>query len=254
VGAPDGVPYGPWLDGQVERDDPDIEFAGLLNGQLPFEAIKRIDPDLIVGSTYAVTENDYDILSAIAPTISHDDVARDTTAGAWEPITRQVGAALGEKAEADRLIAERLGELEQLAARHAGIAGKKVVIAGYTPQMIYATLGSSHSGIRLLESLGLEQADLGASGDAYAGGRVELSHERLDLLDNADLLIIGGFSASDRDAMHDDRLFQALDVVADDRTLDIDTTGVTAFNTPTVSNIPFLIRQLEPYLARLDQS
>lgn len=252
VAAPSGYPFGPWVTEQIDVTDTSIfAFPAPSGGEVPIEQIAALQPDLIVGSIYSITADTFPLLSAIAPTVTHDDVAGDSVAGAWEDLTRQLGKALGREDDAEAVISDVLTLLEETRTSHAGLDGKTAVIAALSPNGIAATLGDRHSGIRMIRALGLEQADLGASGEEYAGGRLSLSTEQMALLDRADLLIMGAFSSDLRDELHASPLYQSLQVVQEERILDVDLTETYSFNTPTALNIPHLVEMLKPYLDKI---
>lgn len=252
IAAPNNYPFGPWVTDRIDVTNEAIfAFPAPTGGEVPVEAIAALQPDLIVGSIYAINADTFPLLSAVAPTVTHDDIAGDSVAGAWEDLTRQLGRAVGHPDEAEAAIGNVLTLLEETRASHTSIEGKTAVIAALSPNGIAATLGDRHSGIRMLSALGLGQADFGASGEEYAGGRLSLSMEQMDLLDRVDLLIMGAFSSDLRDELHASPLYQSLQVVQDERILDIDLTGTYAFNTPTALNIPYLVELLQPYLDKI---
>lgn len=249
VGAPTGVPLGDWVTERIDTTDTDIfAFSSPSNGEVPMEKIAALDPDLILGSVYAVTQENFDELSKIAPTLTHADDADETVAGAWEDITRQVGTATGTSDKADQVIAgvhQKITEAQEAAPNSQGT---KAIFAGVAAQGIAVTQGDAHSGMRLLQALGLEQTDVGSGEEGYGGGRVMLSTEEIGQLDKADLLIIGAIDPAAAEQLFKNELYTSLDIVKEDHVLVLDALGTWSFNTPTALNVPYLIDQLQPLM------
>lgn len=249
VGAPTGVPLGDWVTDRIDTTDTELfAFSSPSNGEVPVETIAALDPDLILGSVYAVTQENFDQLSKIAPTLTRADDADETVAGAWEDITRQVGAATGTSDKADQVIAEVHQKITEAKAAAPSSLGKKVIFAGVAAQGIAVTQGDAHSGMRLLQALGLEQTDVGSGEEGYGGGRVMLSIEQIGQLDEADLLIIGAIDPAAAEQLFKNELYTSLGIVKDDHVLVLDALGTWSFNTPTALNVPYLIEQLQPLM------
>ena len=252
IAAPDLFQVGPWVDAAAGGDTafftPRIDQS-----DATLEHLLSLDPDLIVGSRFFITEENHDDLAGIAPTIAFGDEAGDTTAGSWEELTRMLGDVVGRPDEAARVVTEMLDAIEVVAAEHPGVAGRTVAFAAASSaEEITAADSTEHSGLRFLEALGLEVADLGGAGDEFGGGRTTLSLENLDLVDRADLLVLGSFSPELRAGLEESPLYASLQVVQEDRVVALDEVETTALNTPTALNIPVLLALLDPVLDRVE--
>ena len=69
-----------------------------------FEKVAALKPDLIIGLYSGMKKQDYDLLSAIAPTIAHAKGENDYSIG-WQEATETIGKAVGKPAEAAKLVA-----------------------------------------------------------------------------------------------------------------------------------------------------
>ncbi|MFT4051903.1 MAG: ABC transporter substrate-binding protein [Microbacterium sp.] len=93
-----------------------------------FEKIASLEPDLIIGTNAGMTEEDYEKLSAIAPTVTN-------VAGSglwfsdWQDQTRQVAAAVGRSAEGEALIDGVADAYAEAAAAHPEFAGLTATFA-----------------------------------------------------------------------------------------------------------------------------
>jgi iron complex transport system substrate-binding protein len=252
IAAPDLFQVGPWV-ADAAGGDTTFFTPRIDQSDATLEYLLSLDPDLIVGSRFFITEENHDDLAGIAPTISFGDEAGATTAGSWEELTRMLGDVVGRPDEADRVVTETLAAIEAVADEHPGVAGRTVAFAAASSvEEITAADSSEHSGLRFLEALGLEVADLGGAGDEFGGGRTTLSLENLDLLDRADLLVLGSFSPELRAGLEESPLYASLEVVQEDRVAALDEVETTALNTPTALNIPVLLDLLGPVLARVE--
>jgi len=72
-------------------------------GEPPIEQIAALNPDLIIAAYSGITEEQYAILSGIAPTIAYSGAPWSTS---WQDLTVIVGKALGKEAEAEALVAD----------------------------------------------------------------------------------------------------------------------------------------------------
>lgn len=99
---------------------------------LEFEKIASLKPDLIVGPNAGLTEEDYDKLSAIAPTISS---LPDTEAyfSDWQEQTRLVASAVGRSALGEELIEGVEDAYAEAAAAHPEFAGLSATFSQGAP-------------------------------------------------------------------------------------------------------------------------
>src|SRR5690606_36230670 len=100
-----------------------------LTGELDFEAIAALDPDLILGLYVGLTEEEYTTLSQIAPTVAQSgDHANYGTP--WQEMTRTAGKAVGRAEEAEGLITAVDERIAQARQEHPEFEGLELVYAG----------------------------------------------------------------------------------------------------------------------------
>src|SRR3712207_754469 len=122
VGASDWLAFGgegvgPWAEGLYD------EAPEIIDTMEPsFEAIAALEPDLILDTRSDATQERYDLLSAIAPTVGQPDGVGpyQTT---WEQQLEMVGQALGRSEEAADLADEVTQAFEDAAAEHPEFDG-----------------------------------------------------------------------------------------------------------------------------------
>jgi iron complex transport system substrate-binding protein len=213
------------------------------------ERVAALEPDVILALYAGLTDDEYDTLSEIAPTVAQPGDHVDWGIP-WQEQTRTIGRALGQADEADALVQNVEDQLAQARADHPEFEGATGVMA--TPYQerisVYApedVRGRFMADLGFVPFEGLE--DL--AGDEFAP---ELSLEQTELLDvDALVWILGHDVQSDLARLHEEPLYGGLSVVAEGREVAVsnyDTLGgATSFQ--TVLSVPVLIDGLVPMLA-----
>ena len=115
--------YLPWFADKVEElggELPEI-LTTTATGEFDYEQILSLEPDVILAPHSGVTEEEYQRLSEIAPTVAYEKVA---WGAAWQDVTRTVGLALGQGEEAEALIDSTNAVIDAHAAEHPEFKGK----------------------------------------------------------------------------------------------------------------------------------
>lgn len=118
----------PWA--EDELGDAPLPKALEFTDGLQFEEIAAQRPDLILAVYSGLSKEDYDKLSAIAPTIAQPPNQIDW-ASSWQDEIETVGAAVGKPAEAKQLREDAEAEIAAAAAEHPEFEGKTGLIATY---------------------------------------------------------------------------------------------------------------------------
>ena len=175
----------PWNEVHLKGQTPEL----LPSGELDYEAIAALEPDVVLAIKTGINEVEWQRLSSIAPTVVY-------TSAPWRADWREqmvlTGLALGEPEKARHLIEATEKQLQDLAATHPGLKGKTFIFGSYFPGE--GTLGvyfASDPRVRELVAMGLRLAPgvdalMAADPDANGTG---VSLEELDRLD-ADVLIV----------------------------------------------------------------
>ncbi|MET0577380.1 MAG: iron-siderophore ABC transporter substrate-binding protein [Ilumatobacteraceae bacterium] len=159
---------------------------------LDFEAVADTDPDVILASYSGLTQEEYDTLSSIAPTIAYPEVAWGTS---MNDMIRMNSAALGLSDEGDVLIDELDGEIAAALDANPALEGKRILFAFIDPTNLsevgFYTSHDTRPGF--LESLGLPtpaivEEESAATSDFY----VTVSSEVADRFADVDLIVTYG--------------------------------------------------------------
>ncbi|RDL52980.1 putative siderophore-binding lipoprotein YfiY [Ensifer sp. M14] len=183
----------------------------LLEGDLDYEAIAALRPDLILGIYSGIDDLAYKRLSGIAPTVVYRSAPWSAN---WKEQIDLVGQALGKSAEAKALMEKTGAALSAMGAGQPDLRGKTFTfgtyVAGGSGIVVY--LPEDPRVAALLE-LGLKASPgiVALSADNPGRGSVEVGMERSGMLD-ADILIMW-YGEGARAAAEAQPLFKALAAV-----------------------------------------
>lgn len=237
----------PWA--EDEAGDANPEILNMPFGELNFEKIAALRPDLILGVYSGITQKEYETLSAIAPTVAQTDEFVDFGVP-WQESTLTVGRALGREQQAKELVRKVEDQVDDVRREHPGFHGRSAVVATYkTDEIGFFTSEDPRS--RFFTSLGFQ---VPARFDQLAGDKFygTLSREQIDLLDH-DLLVWDqmAYVEGGRATIEGDPLVAALPVMKERRAIYLEDDIEDAFAFNTVLSIPFLLEELVPKVADL---
>ncbi len=242
-------PYGVWPWAQDELGSATPELLQMPFGELNYELITSLDPDLLVATHSGITEEEYSLLSQIAPTLAQPAEYPDFGVP-WQVQTQLIGRALGKEVLATELIATV--EAQITAANEANNSFDGATVAWVTPAAEagqFWVVGENTPPLRFLTGLGLtyDPALSEVVGDLDSA---QISSERLDLLD-VDVLIVRAGTAEEIAAIENDPLFSQLAVARDGRIIFFvgadPVYGALSFS--TVLSLPFAVDELVPQIA-----
>jgi iron complex transport system substrate-binding protein len=217
----------------------------------PYEEIVEAAPDVILAPYSGITEEQYELLSEIAPTVAYPDEPWTTP---WRETVTIVGTALGKADEAQGVLDDLDAELAAQAEAHPELEGQTVAavwdVAGtfyvYTPE---------DPRVEFLSALGLEVAPAVAelaNGDSPF--YYTLSYEQLDQLDS-DLVISYHDTQEEADAFLASAPIQAIPAVARGQVAQVvGTELIAAVSPPTALSLTYGLDELVASLSAAAQS
>ncbi|MFD7319331.1 iron-siderophore ABC transporter substrate-binding protein [Streptomyces sp. NPDC059883] len=148
----DRTGYLPWIHEAVTKagDQLPTQFAG--GEDIDLEAVTELEPDVILAPWSGVTQEQFDILSDVAPTVAYPDLAWSTN---WDEQIEIIAKTLGQPAEAKTLISEIEKQFADAAATRPTY---KDVSFSYIYTSGPGTLGvfqSEEQRVEMVSSLGL---------------------------------------------------------------------------------------------------
>ncbi|MCM3702304.1 iron-siderophore ABC transporter substrate-binding protein [Paenibacillus macerans] len=130
-GVQDGSGLLPWTVEKLKElgvSDPNV-FQD--TDGLDFEAISDADPDVILAAYSGITQEDYDLLSQIAPVVAYPTAPWSTT---WREQVLLNAEGMGMKAEGEQLIKDTENMVNEKLSQYPQIKGKKVVWVNFSAE------------------------------------------------------------------------------------------------------------------------
>lgn len=236
----------PWAEAAAGDAQPVV--LNMPYGNLNYEAILALAPDVISAVDAGITQEEYEVLSQIAPTIAQLDTYIDFGMP-WQETTRLIGAAAGKAAEADALVNTVDGLFEAAREANPQFADKTVAVAyNYGEARTYGYYTAQDARGRFFSELGFV---IPAELEEIAGESfyVDLSAERIDLLDQ-DLLVFVGlqFAEGGREAIEADALISQLDAMQAGHVLFVAPEYDDALQFSTVLSLQYALEGILPEL------
>jgi iron complex transport system substrate-binding protein len=243
----DGEGFLPWTrEALGDRDLPQL----LDTVEMPFEAIAGAAPDVILAPYSGITEDEYGLLSAIAPTVAYPETAWGTS---WQDVQIITGQALGLSAESEQLVTDTEALIASQTDQYPELAGKT---------FIYGNMGDSTSTFNIytttdarslfLAGIGLEPSEFTKSMDALAGDTAffaPISYEEAARLE-ADIVVFWFTNQEEYDAAITMPTFEQIPAVARGSFAPIIGEDlVMASSAFSVLSIPYMIDAFIPTLA-----
>ena len=191
-GDADGDGLLPWV--KAALDDLGAEVPRLYDegDGIDFEAVAATQPDVILAAYSGLSRQDYDTLSMIAPVVAFPE---GPWATGWRDMIHLNAAGMGMAEEGAALIDRIEGEIAATRAAHPEFEGKTAMFVTHLAPTDLSRISfytDNDPRVRFFHDLGLKSpafiAETAESG-AFAG---EISAERIDLLDDVDLLVTYG--------------------------------------------------------------
>jgi iron complex transport system substrate-binding protein len=246
VGIPE-VTYGglddgtyPWWEGHFEAATTTF-LPNPTSGEVPFEQITALAPDVVLAVYSGITADDYATLSQIAPTVGYPDEPWLTT---WQDQATLIGQALGKADEAAALVADTEDDLASRAAASPALQGKTISYVSADPSTLYVYLPGDPR-VDMLHELGLvDSPGVTALASSEQTFYAEVAKERVRDLDS-DLLIGYGMT---RDELRADPVYSTMPAVAADAVAWLEDQALVSATSATVLNIPWQLDRLMPLL------
>jgi iron complex transport system substrate-binding protein len=208
------------------------------------EKVAALQPDLIIGQYAGLTKKDYELLSAIAPTVAQPGEYADYGAP-WDEMAMNVAKAVGQPDKMQALVDDVKQQIADQAAAHPEFRGvTAVVVTGYEGMFVY---GPEDPRSRMLVDLGFTFPSEVFGGDMDEFGE-SLSTERVSDLDQVGVAVWLDYE-SDPAAK---KVFEQTSTEQEGRWFDIaeaDGSYYVAHSFVTPLSIPYVLERYVPQLA-----
>lgn len=233
-------PYGVWPWAQQALGD---AKPVVLKGEIDIEEIARLQPDLIVGQWSGMSEQQYRLLSQIAPTLP-PDVGETDYSSSWQKMLRRIGAATGRRDLAEQVVSRLERRFKHLRNTHPDWASKSAVVA-WSPSL--SAFASQDLRGRFLSNLGFTVPQ--AIDDLVRGGNfyVPISAETLEPIDTDVLIWL--HTGDLEQSLNQIRLRPLMRAVEQRREIAIDAVLSAALSHSSPLSLDFALDQLAPVIA-----
>jgi len=194
----------PWINEALEGEEMPVILPD--TQEPPFEDIAAAAPDVILAAYSGITEQEYDLLSKIAPVVAYPG---DAWATPWRDLIEITGTALGKTDEASALLTSIDTKIADQAAAHPEFAGQTIALTSDSAGSFYIykkedprvdfTLDLGFISAPAVDELATDEASF----------YYTLSYEQLDQLES-DLLVNFGTTQQESDAFLDASHAQAM--------------------------------------------
>lgn len=243
------APYGvfPWAVDKLGDAKPAVleSVESLQIGQ-----ITELKPDLILATNAGLSQESYEELTKLAPTIANSGTSGNDWIEPWAVQTAVIGQAVGKSAEAERLVADLTQRFADAAVAHPQFSGTAVgfVQAPYDDGSVIAWPKDLSE---FLTDLGFtipQSFDKFVSDDV---AQAQIPGEDATVLNDAKVLIWGTDVAGDGADIETDKILGKLDAVKDRRSIYTGELLASAMYFNTVLSLPYVLDQLVPELERV---
>ncbi|MFD4352594.1 ABC transporter substrate-binding protein [Nocardia sp. NPDC058518] len=234
---------GVWAESKLGSANPTI-----LTNPINIEQVLAVRPDLVLNVQSAGDETEYRALTKIAPTLGLPPNTAPNTV-TWQDSTRIISAAVGRKADGEKLISDTQAVLDRAKAANPAFHGKTVsILLGSARQLGVYTVNDTR--MKIATALGLVPT-------AYVAGLdsskffVEMSSELVNQAD-ADVVVVltrEGLSRADTLAQYP--ALAASRAAQENRLVVVEDFNISlALAAGSVLSVPYAVDGLVPLLAR----
>lgn len=256
VGMP-SYPYGgnadgvlPWVaDALKKLNVATPELIDASGDEIPFEAVAKVNPDLVLAPYSGLTQDEYDTLSKIAPVVAYPDQPWATP---WQDQVTIAGKALGLPDKAKELLTEIEQHIASLATQYSVLKGKTFFYGAANQPGQLNVYRANDPRVELLTQLGMVVSpsvaalDSGSTSSSYF---YPLSLERLGEI-KTDLLVSYFADQAAADAFVQTPVVASMEAVKSGHFAPIvGESFVMASSAPSALSIPWMLDQYVPQLA-----
>lgn len=208
-----------------------------------YEAIADTHPDVILCAYSGISQEEYDILSQIAPVVPYKEEAFHTT---WRAQTIENATALGMAKEGAQLVAETEALIREKVQAYPEIAGKNAAFMWFSADdlsnfYIYLPVDPRAA---FLEDLGMVLPEsIRKMANDEQSFSISVSRERVEELMDVDLIVTYGDETL-LQALQNDKILNQIPAIQNGAVVLLDdNTELAAGVTPSILSIPYTIDQ-----------
>lgn len=231
----------PWVEEAYEEagvELPTVLTDAEAGATVPYEEFAAAAPDVIIATYSGITQEQYDLLSEIAPVVAYPETPWQTP---WDEIITATADGLGRSAAGEAKVEEINQYLADEAEAHPEFAGKTFAAIVDSPEegLIYVYRAADPRA-GFLEGLGMKSApaveELAPDDGEFF---YTLSYEELDKLES-DVVVAYTYTEEEAKALPTKKELQALPAVKDGMVVQqVGTVAVSAVSPPTALSVQY---------------
>ena len=241
----------PWTDEAFQSLGVDSPHVFNDTDGFDFEAISDAEPDLILAVNSGMTQEEYDTLSEIAPTVAYPEKPWQVS---WRDSALIASKAIGMEEEGKKLVEDTEKLIAEKAAEYPALAGKKAIFCWISPDDLstFSIYLPGDSRADYLNDFGLELPDsirelAQTTSDFY----INVSRENADQLSDVEMIVVYG-NAANLETIQADALMNQIPAIKNGAVAFIDDTSALAGGaSPSVLSIPY---NIDTYLKLLNDA
>ena len=238
----------PWTADAIEELGGEAPTTYVDLPEVDVQEIAALEPDLILATYSGISQEVYDQLSQLAPTVAYPETPWLV---AWQDQTVINGRALGMEAEAEQLVTDTEALIAAAGEENPDLAGKTFAFVYASPEGELSAYVEGDPRVDLLVGLGMELAPAIAELEVPEGTFfADLGTENTDLLADVDVLVAWYNHADEQARVESLGTFAAIPAVERGSYLPVlDRQVSLAISTTTALSVPWVLERFVPELS-----
>lgn len=239
----DDTGYLPWVhDAITEKGDKLPTLIGA--NELDIEAIVELDPDVILAPWSGITQEQFDVLNDIAPTVAYPGLPWSVN---WDEQINIIGQALGQSTEAKKLISEITDTLGAEAAKHPEYANYSFSYIYTTPDTLGVFLPGEQRAA-MVSALGLKiDPVVNTFTETEGTDSAIIGYENADKLNGSDLIFTFYSDEDQKKQALSNKLYSSIPAIAADAVVaSADNSFVTGSSMINPLTVPWALERYVP--------
>ncbi|MDO5663019.1 MAG: iron-siderophore ABC transporter substrate-binding protein [Brachybacterium sp.] len=245
-----------WIDAKVEELGGQTPALFSTTDGLDTDAIAASTPDLIVAAYSGLDQEQYDALTAIAPTIAYPEGSGPWSTS-WQDSLTLVGEALAQEDEAQRVIEDVESQMQAVAEENPSLEGTTFLFATLDPAAAdqISLYTDADNRPKFLETLGMQNAPVVQENAGDDGAFfITWSPERADELES-DLLVAWFNDEAALETVLADPLLSRIPAIENDHFLpQTDQMQALSISAASALSIPWALETVMPQIIEVADS
>lgn len=241
----------PWTADKLEQLGGEMPVIFDETDGVDFEAVSATNPDVILASYSGLTQEDYDLLSEIAPVVAYPDKAWQTY---WREQITLDAKGMGLEEEGNKLVADLEQLIAEKTSEHSDLKDKTAVFAWFNPADLskFSVYLPTDPRAAYLTDLGFKFSDsVNKLVEDKTMFYTDISSEYVESLSDVDVIVTYGDDKT-LEMLQNDPLLSTIPAIKKGSVVVLkDGTSVAGAATPSALSIPYVI---DEYLDLLDEA